>query len=156
MGTDSPQPRFDSQTGRPLASAPPPAPLPYAPPTAAPPPPTDPQQQWLWYETHKKSMAAAYLFNIFLGGLGIHRFYCGKTGSGLAMCITWSVGFLTSCLWIGILPLMVVGVWALVDLFLTHGWVTRHNHMLAQQLRAAAAPGGPMVAHGMDHAVRPG
>ena len=35
----------------------------------------------------EKSMAVAYLLLIFLGSLGIHRFYLGKTGSGIAMLL---------------------------------------------------------------------
>jgi len=42
------------------------------------------------------------LLAFFLGALGIHRFYLGKTGSGIAMLFT----------------LGGLGVWALVDFIL--------------------------------------
>jgi len=46
-----------------------------------------------------KSRLAALLFCFFLGWLGIHRFYVGKTGTGLLMLFT-AGGF---------------GIWNLVD-----------------------------------------
>jgi TM2 domain-containing membrane protein YozV len=45
------------------------------------------------------SRLAACLLCFFLGGLGIHRFYVGKTGTGILQLIT--VGGL--------------GIWALID-----------------------------------------
>jgi hypothetical protein len=47
-----------------------------------------------------RSRLAALLFCVFLGGLGIHRFYVGKVGTGIAMIFT----------------LGGLGVWVLVDL----------------------------------------
>ena len=41
----------------------------------------------------------------FLGTLGVHRFYVGKTGSGIAMLL----------LTLSILGLLVTRVWALID-----------------------------------------
>jgi len=46
-----------------------------------------------------KSRLAVTLFAFFLGGLGIHRFYLGKIGTGIAMLLT--AGGL--------------GIWALID-----------------------------------------
>ena len=47
-----------------------------------------------------KSRLAALLFCIFLGGLGVHRFYVGKVGTGVAMIFT----------------LGGLGIWILIDL----------------------------------------
>ena len=94
-----------------------------------------PQNQWMWYEANKKEMVVAYLLLIFIGTLGIHRFYLGKTGTGLAMCLLGGIGILTMCLYIGLIPWMVAAVWAFVDLFLTYGYVNEHNHRLLAQLQ---------------------
>ena len=39
----------------------------------------------LQYEANKKSVVVAYLLLIFLGSLGVHRFYAGATKSGAIM-----------------------------------------------------------------------
>ncbi len=49
-----------------------------------------------------KSRLAALLFCIFLGGLGIHRFYVGKVGTGIAMIFT----------------LGGLGIWVLIDIIM--------------------------------------
>lgn len=46
-----------------------------------------------------KSRLAALLFCLFLGGLGVHRFYVGKVGTGVAMIFT----------------LGGLGIWMLID-----------------------------------------
>nr|WP_296069864.1 TM2 domain-containing protein [uncultured Actinoplanes sp.] len=50
--------------------------------------------------TSQKSWVAALLLCIFLGTLGVHRFYVGKIGTGILMLITLG-GF---------------GIWTLIDL----------------------------------------
>ena len=46
-----------------------------------------------------KSRLVAFLLCLFLGGIGIHRFYVGKTGSAIAQILT----------------LGGLGIWTLVD-----------------------------------------
>ena len=49
-----------------------------------------------------KSRTIASVLCFFLGWLGIHRFYVGKTGTGIAMIVT----------------LGGLGIWALIDLIM--------------------------------------
>ena len=48
----------------------------------------------------QKSKMAALLLCLFLGGIGAHRFYVGKVGSGIVQLLTGG-----GC-----------GIWALIDL----------------------------------------
>ena len=48
---------------------------------------------------NQKSWVAALLLCFFLGGLGIHRFYVGKVGTGILQLVTFG-GF---------------GLWVLID-----------------------------------------
>lgn len=48
-----------------------------------------------------------------MGGVGIHRFYLGYTGIGIAFVVLFVLGFLT----IGI-TWIVTGIWALVEFVL--------------------------------------
>ncbi|AYJ43125.1 TM2 domain-containing protein [Lactiplantibacillus pentosus] len=66
-------------------------------------------------ELRKKSALITYLLCLFIGTLGAHRYYVGKTGSTIAMTLitVLTLGF----------GAIVTGIWALVDLFLINGWL---------------------------------
>ncbi len=66
----------------------------------------------------RKSRLAAALLCFFLGELGIHRFYLGKVGTGIAILALTVIGSATAWLIIGIPVLVVAGLWVLVDLIL--------------------------------------
>jgi len=53
-------------------------------------------------EKSEKNGLTVLLLCIFLGGLGVHRFFVGKTGTGVAQLLT-----LGGC-----------GIWALIDLIM--------------------------------------
>jgi len=54
------------------------------------------------------------VFGIFLGGLGIHKFYLGYTGPGLLFLLTNTIGFAVTWL-ILFLPNIVLGIIAVVE-----------------------------------------
>lgn len=57
-----------------------------------------------------KSRVAYVLLGLFLGGLGIHNFYAGYAGRGVAqLLITLLLGWL-------IVPLLAIGIWVLVEI----------------------------------------
>lgn len=62
----------------------------------------------------KKSKVLAAVLAFVLGGLGIHRFYLGHTGVGIAMLLLSTVGGIITC---G-LTSIITGIWALVDFVL--------------------------------------
>jgi len=69
------------------------------------------------FEVNRKSVGATYLLWLFLGPLGAHRFYAGRTRTGfiqLALCLS-VVG------WLVLIP------WLFADLFLIPDIVRDHN-----------------------------
>ena len=50
-------------------------------------------------EVSEKKRLVAFLLCFFLGGIGVHRFYVGKTGTGILQIVT----------------LGGLGIWVLVD-----------------------------------------
>ena len=88
------------------------------------------------YDANKKSMGVSYLLWFFIGLLGAHRFYNGRTGSGIAQLAIFIVGFLLTFIGIGVFVLGALGIWVIVDAFLIPGWVRDHNNSLATSLGA--------------------
>jgi len=86
------------------------------------------------YDANKKSAGIAYLLWFFVGLLGGHRFYAGRSGSGACLAVLSILSFLTTFIAIGFVGLLVVGVWVLVDAFLIPGMIQHHNNQLIQRL----------------------
>ena len=64
-----------------------------------------------------KSMAVAVLLWFFLGHLGVHRFYLGHAGTGMAQLLLTVVGWATIVFLIGAIPLLILVIWWIVDIF---------------------------------------
>lgn len=83
----------------------------------------------LFYQANAKSVGVSYLLWFFLGGLGVHRFYLGRSGSGAAQMLLGLLGWLPLFLgW------AVLGCWLLVDAFLIPGIARDENQRLALRL----------------------
>lgn len=61
-------------------------------------------------ETPAKSRVAYILLGLFLGCLGIHNFYAGYSGKGVAqLLITLLAGWL-------VLPVLAVSIWVIIEI----------------------------------------
>jgi TM2 domain-containing membrane protein YozV len=100
------------------------------------------------FQANQKSILISYLLWFFFGGLGGHRYYNGRIGSGLAQLALLVLGLLAELVGIatiamqnnfvasvgGALLLLIAGLWFLIDAFLIPGWVRGHNDLLARKL----------------------
>ena len=91
---------------------------PYTPPAAGYPPPAagypPPGYQQPYVDPTAKSKLAAGLLAIFLGWLGIHRFYLGYTNIAIAQLAVGVIGLILSPFTCGLL-LLGASIWGLVD-----------------------------------------
>ena len=62
-----------------------------------------------------KSKLAAGLLGIFLGCYGVHNFYLGYTAKAITQLVLTIVGYLTSCIGVGVLIVLGVAIWTLVE-----------------------------------------
>jgi TM2 domain-containing membrane protein YozV len=81
-----------------------------------------------------KDKTAAGLLAIFLGGLGIHKFYLGFTGPGLVYLLVNTVGFAVTWLMLFI-PNIVLAVLAFVEgiIYLTKSDEEFHQHYIVEK-----------------------
>lgn len=62
-----------------------------------------------------KSKVAAGLLQIFLGSLGVGRFYTGHTAIAVWMLVLTVVGWVTAIFLVGFLLIAAAGIWSFVD-----------------------------------------
>lgn len=69
-----------------------------------------------------RNMVIAYVLWFFLGQLGLHRFYLGRTGSAIVQLILGLVGYMTFAIFgLGLLFLIPLWIWLFIDIFLIPG-----------------------------------
>lgn len=69
-------------------------------------------------DSRKKSTATTWILWFFFGGLGGHRYYLGKIGSGVAMTLT----------------LGGLGIWTIIDIFLMNGMISKKNSEIESEV----------------------
>ncbi len=74
-----------------------------------------------------KNIIVAYLLWWFLGWAGVHRFYLGRTKSGITQLLLCVIGFATAIILIGYIFLIALGVWWLLDAYFTYQIVSEEN-----------------------------
>lgn len=99
----------------------------------------------------RKSMPLAYILLIFLGFLGVHKFYLGKTKQGVLYVLLSVVGFIslvvgeftglisfgasgTTLFTFGLVCAGVLGVMLIIDLFTTPGQVRQFNETVESRI----------------------
>jgi TM2 domain-containing membrane protein YozV len=91
-------------------------------------------REMMMYDAQKKSVGVAYLLWFFLGTLGGHRFYVGRTGTAVAQLLLTIAGACTMFLGVGFFIVGCVGLWVLIDAFLLPGIIRASNITLASRL----------------------
>lgn len=90
---------------------------------------------YVTYDIRKKNLAVAFILWSSLGQAGGHNFYMGRIPAGVIQLILAIVGYAT--IWfflIGLIFLIPLWIWLIIDAYLLTGWVAKHNTALMQSL----------------------
>ena len=67
------------------------------------------------YGHQEKSNIAAGLLALFLGPLGIHKFYLGYTTEGIILLVAWLLSWILVIVIVGLFGLMAIGIICLIE-----------------------------------------
>ncbi len=81
-----------------------------------------------------KSNVTAYLLLIFLGWLGLHRFYVGTIKSASAMLSLFVLSLVFVLLGMGVMGFVILFFWWALDIFFLHGIIEKMNSKIADGL----------------------
>ncbi|HCJ53522.1 MULTISPECIES: TM2 domain-containing protein [Glutamicibacter] len=100
--------------------------------------PYEHQQQPIQVNNHivvvnQKNTLVAYVLWFFLGQLGIHKFYLGQVVAGIVYLALGIIGWATTFILIGWVPLGVLWVLLIIDIFTIPGTVARINQRGAER-----------------------
>lgn len=84
----------------------------------------------------KKSEILAYVLWFFLGWFGVHRMYLGRWATGVMMTVL-ALGAMIPFL--GLIPLVILGIWWFLDLFLTHAMIDEDVRQMRRSFANDAA-----------------
>ena len=85
-----------------------------------------PVEKRILYNQICKNKWIAYLLLIFIGGIGVHRFYLGLAGSGICILALTIISFLFPPAYIAL------AIWLIIDLFYVNHYINtlRDNILL--------------------------
>lgn len=81
-----------------------------------------------------KDKGIAYLFAVLLSGFGAHQFYLGNVGAGIAYILLWWGGWALSGLGIGLILLLAVLIWWIIDLCTLPSQVAAANERIIRNV----------------------
>lgn len=81
-----------------------------------------------------KNIVLAYFLLALFGTLGVHRFYLGRSGTAIFQLVLTIFGWMTVWFIVGFVPLITVGIWLIVDLFLIPKIIERDNKQLEREI----------------------
>ena len=96
--------------------------------------PSDDAVAMMRYDANKKSIVVAYLFWFFLGMFGVHRFYLGRTGSGLVLLLLTLISGALYIVIVGAILMGIPALWWLIDALLIPGIVRDYNNRLISEV----------------------
>lgn len=90
----------------------------------------------LAFDAARKSTGLAYVLWFFLGWIGVHRFYLGRTGSGIALLVLSICSVFFSFVVVGVIGFVAILVWLLADAFLIPGMAREYNQSLLTRIES--------------------